>query len=439
MPKQISRLNTNLESILSFKMSVKCFEQFLETLGPVPPRLLQFVITVDKQTRAMAAAGESSDVGGAVKEIFDKYIAPEGSHCIELEEGVRTAVEAEMTKAPTSMKCFRPARKHCYTTLESTHAAPYQQTQIYHKHCMGVLTSGTTSLEDILCNDTARVQLSDYMAAEGAESLVQFWLISQNYNEQLRAMSSGKPTLSDEQAKEDAEALFGRYFPADAPEALGVDEFTRQETHQNIFVKEGRPQNPFMRSQHLTYTAMRRYFFPEFVKSDFYYQYLGGMTAAAGEVAEAPGAGKQEGAGGKTGTTHEGGAKAGEGAAVAGGETSGDGSEGRSMRRMTSLGTVDEWGIYHKDEDLQNPLFADSVVKVKSGMGQSMKGALGMKKKDVKAEQEAALQVSQMIIKDVYKMMREKSTMFEPQKMVPGTPERKSAVMSGNAWLAGGE
>ena len=87
--------------------------------------------------------------------------------------------------------------------------------------------------------------------------MLQFWLIVTSVKEQLTQVDAkGKPVLSDDQAKKDTQALFNRFFTPDAPEALGVDEYTRRETHHNVNAA-GRPQPfAFMRAQHLIYTAM---------------------------------------------------------------------------------------------------------------------------------------------------------------------------------------
>jgi len=79
--------------------------------------------------------------------------------------------------------------------------------------------------------------------------------------------SSGAPTLSDAQAVEDATALVGRL------ETL-VDAQTVAQTKHNIS-QVARPQpGCFSLAEHLIYTSLRKHYFPEYLQSDSYYQYL---------------------------------------------------------------------------------------------------------------------------------------------------------------------
>ena len=439
MPQQVSRLHTTLDGLLSHKSSVKAFQSWLETQGPSPPRLLQFLIAVD---RLMFARKPADNVADVVHGIFEKFVAPKSSHNIGLDAEMQKAItdaiakDAAIAKATGEVQkkpqCFRGARKHVYTTLQAAHLGAYQKSQDYFKHCVSSLSpSSNATLEDVLCNDNAMLRLQDFMASEGADSLVQFWLISQNFKDQLRQIGSdGKPVLSDEQSSQDARALFGRYFPADSPESLSVDQNTRAETHANCFKHPGRPPiHCFMRSQHLIYTALRKYFFPEFLKSEFYNQFLQGLMtfADSADGSNAPAAALS--------------APSPLGAAAAGAGADGAGEDGaassprKSMRRATSLGTLDKWGVLHKDEDLSNPLFAEEDAKglgtrVKSGMAAGMKAAVGIRRKDKSVEEEAALQETRKIINDVYREMRQKQTM-DHHRTPRGSARRKAVILSG--------
>jgi len=238
------------------------------------------------------------------------------------------------------------------------------------------------------------VGLMDYMAQENASSLLQFWLIVTNLKEQISECDAkGKPVLSDEAAHKDAQALFNRFFAPNGPESLGVDDFTSRETHHNVSAA-GRPHiGAFMRAQHLIYTALRQHFFPQYLSSSFYYQYLNGLVMAA-ESKQGEGDTKDD---------------ADEAEAEAGDAQEGA-KEQKALRRNTSLGSIDNWGVLHRDDDASNPLFD---THAKAGMSKRLAGgmasAVGLKKKkrDSKADQAMALQVTRMIINDVYKEMKE--------------------------------
>eukprot|EP00039_Didymoeca_costata_P019835 m.339115 g.339115 ORF g.339115 m.339115 type:complete len:532 (+) comp18673_c0_seq1:269-1864(+) len=418
MPPQITRLHTRIETVLKDKTALTSFSDFLKTRGV--RNLLSFIWALEKIPEKTTTDKDD----GASKNLYEKYINPASPKNINLPEAVQSVIASSIAKKGKEVHhIFEDARKQVFHLLKNTHFPHYLQSQPYYKYCIDFLTSGNVILEDILYNETAMMGFMDYMSQEGAAGLLQFWLILDNFKEQLRETDQkGKPVLSDAQAKADAMSLYERFFVPTANEFLGVDEGVQAETHQKVS-QEGRPKPVcFMLARHLIYTAMRKQFFPDYLQSDFYYQYLNGLVMAVESKPEVdPGTSAdkkpQQTKGSNAGPNK-------------------DGEEGQTVptpkrSRSTSLATMDEWGVLHRDEDVCNPLF-DEADRVGIGkmLKSGMKSAVGIKKRDTKAELEMAMQISQMIIKDVYREMQEHLTKTSEQELPP--TERARVLLRGS-------
>jgi hypothetical protein len=65
-------------------------------------------------------------------------------------------------------------------------------------------------------------------------------------------------------------------------------------------------------------------------------------------------------------------------------------------------------------------------------MASGIKRSVGIKKKDVKAEQESALQVAKMIINGVAGEMRQHNTLDDPSLLVLPSPARTHVLLRGS-------
>ena len=229
----------------------------------------------------------------------------------------------------------------------------------------------------------------EYMTMEDVGGIIQFWLIADSFNDQLHAVDKkGKPTLDAAHAKGDATGIYKRFIAQNAAEPLGVDARTRAELEKLIAPEAGPDKRSFLRSLHLAHTSLAKHFFPAYMSSDAFYQYLNGLVSAA-KVADATPAKQAKG-----GVAPAGDAAAGDPAAPADEKAS-----VRMLKRTPSqLGLVDGWGVYQRDEDATNPLFNDAHSHGR--VSKSRVVGIG-KKKNKEHEKDVAVQVARMIITDV--------------------------------------
>lgn len=77
-----------------------------------------------------------------------------------------------------------------------------------------------------------------------------------------------------EMARGDAVGIYNRYLSLDASEPLGIDSEIRKETELRVCRAEGGPDpDSFLRALSAVYTAMDKFYFPEYLQSDIFRQY----------------------------------------------------------------------------------------------------------------------------------------------------------------------
>eukprot|EP00041_Stephanoeca_diplocostata_P023213 m.565571 g.565571 ORF g.565571 m.565571 type:complete len:795 (-) comp22245_c0_seq4:2423-4807(-) len=346
--------------------------------------------------------------------------------------------------APTGAvtnRIFRDAQRHVYNLLKTDFFVKFMQSPLYSQYCLSVLTADTVRLEDMLYNESFQMGFMDFMAKAEASTIIQFWLIAGHFQEQHGKVTTTasvgntpcvsvapSPAASDdatdgaeaaavgdavteaaaaaaaaaEMARGDAVGIYNRYLSLDAAEPLGIDSEIRKETELLVCRAEGGPDpDSFLRALSAVYTAMDKFYFPEYLQSDTFRQYTSRLTSAANATGGDKGAGGADGASNHT---------------AAGGRPEGDGTDDeddgatdkRSLLRTHSLGSIDAWGVYVRDEQATNPLFNDR--RRKGRMTGLMKASIGIKQKsdkDRQEEQEQALEAAREIIQAVYKEMNE--------------------------------
>lgn len=394
---KISRLYTALEGVLADPPSMPYFVNYLKSIDTVA--VLKFFIAADRYTKHFAEKSVDERENEAA-DIFNKYIS---SGSVELPDLVAAAITkaAERKESLAKAAIYRPALGHVYELLRTKLFAGYQKSPHYSQYCISVLTSGTVYLEDMLYNESFLMGFIEYMTMEDVGGIIQFWLIADSFNDQLHAVDKkGKSTLDAAHAKGDATGIYKRFIASNAAEPLGVDARTRAELEKLIAPEAGPDKRSFLRALHLAHTSLAKHFFPSYMSSDAFYQYLNGLVSAA-KIAEATPAKQAKGGAAPVG----GDAASGDPAAST--DENGNLSARTLKRRPSQLGLVDGWGVYQRDEDATNPLFNDAHSHGR--VTKSLHIGIG-KKKNKEHEKDMAVQVARMIITDVYREMNDHET-----------------------------
>eukprot|EP00040_Diaphanoeca_grandis_P009047 m.47394 g.47394 ORF g.47394 m.47394 type:complete len:475 (-) comp20485_c0_seq1:64-1488(-) len=322
----------------------------------------------------------------------------------ELPSPVKTQLAKVFEKnSDFKINVFEPAQKLVWTELQTKQFADFHKSPHYSHHCISVITSGNVYLEDMLYNESFLMGFLEYMALENASTVIQFWLIADDFQTQLLQVDKrGKPVLDASHAKSDAMGIFKRFFAKDASEPLGVDAVTLQETETLVCKPDGPDRFCFRRPLHLVYTSMSKHFFPSYMRSDAFYQYLNGLMTVSKTPMKSPSTPNNSTVSSNGDTPDD------------ENTTAGD-DEGSTKKRTLvkrdsgQLGLIDEWGVYQRDGDANHPLFNETSTDKSTRMGQ-LASVVGMKKKTTKEEHEMAVQVARMIVNQIYREMKEHHT-----------------------------
>jgi len=144
-------------------------------------------------------------------DIFDRFVA---KSVFDLPAAIKTQLTKVVDKkSDFKVNVFDQAQQHVYTELKTKQFNDFQKSPQYSQHCITVITSGTVYLEDMLYNESFLMGFMEYMTMENSSSIIQFWLIADDFQTQLLQVDKkGKPTLDAAHAKSDAMGIFKRFF-----------------------------------------------------------------------------------------------------------------------------------------------------------------------------------------------------------------------------------
>ena len=312
----------------------------------------------------------------AAEELHRECVLGKGLDIRELAGEMAGAV---MTGAGPPPECFAEAGKHARRTLNRAFKA-FVFCPLYARHRAAVLAPEAVSINDVLQSSALRPGLAGGIG-EGGARLVTFWV-------EVRAFEGARPPEAEECAR-GAAALFDRFLAEGAPEAIGLDEATRAAV-QAALPAPGCFRVPL----HLVYTALRLHFWPVYLSAPEYREQLERAQHAASAAAAAADPETATFAVAGQAAAHPRRTGADGGAAEAGEEP--------LLQRRASLSTVDEWGVFHRDAEVDNPLFAPEEKRVSD-----------KKREKAEAAKEEALKAAQELIGGVYADMEAHRT-IEP-------------------------
>lgn len=356
------------------------------------------------------------------QELYAKFLADQP---FPLPDDIRTPLvkllggDAPPESVP--LTTFRDAQAFVHRRMKNEQFVKFTASPQYAQYCLSILSSPALRVEDMLYNESFRAEFMDYMIRHDCANLMNFWIIANEFQSQASAKDADGKMVNDEKTMmADAKGIFSRYAGPDAMEPIGLDEVVMGEVSKRL--KAGKVAGCFVRALHTVYVAVATLYFPEYLQSQAFQQYLKGeisvwlhprrlwqtkralLSHAGLNVAANPEAAKS-----KTGE------------AMADGDAedleAGDEDKRKTMVRTHSLGSIDEWGVYVRDEEATNPLFEEKSSRRAAGVATYvMKRSVGIKPKtkaDIQADEEAALQQAKDVINSVYGEMAAHHTIDE--------------------------
>ncbi|KAK0178959.1 hypothetical protein PV327_007795 [Microctonus hyperodae] len=163
-------------------------------------------------------------------------------------------------------------QKMVYKVLETEFIDDFLKSNLHCKHQIDVLTSGEVKLADILYNETAFFYFMEFMELENKRELLDFWMSTINYRQNLLEKKCTDPM----EAQSDALIIYDKFFSLQATMPLGFTDKIRFEVEQNICRENGDgPQwDCFDKPTIIVYNFLSKHYLPAFLSSQLYYKYL---------------------------------------------------------------------------------------------------------------------------------------------------------------------
>ncbi|CAH1801919.1 unnamed protein product [Owenia fusiformis] len=359
--------------------------------------------------------------------IYSKYIALDCPYPLGIGEDLRNRAIGKICREDGQIdpQCFNECQEFVLDVLEKEFYPGYKESVFHCKHQIDILTSTQVYLADVLYNEIAMSYFMEYMEQEGAMQVFECWLSIDNFQQHLATTQYDGP-----QAQSDSMILYEKYFSLQAVVPLGFEDKVRFEVESNICREGGPLPDCFASAKRVLLHTLNKVYFPSFMQSEIYFKYLSELINTLQSSGEMPAAIKVQSRRGSDASS--------DAHSIGGGSVDSDTNKGISKKN--TLLAADESGsnlkkafsrtkpdeMQMEDPVLLNP---DSLWK-RANQGKMCLGHVNelgqfisefdpepdfdkkkqkktgksiFKRKDKKAEEDAAWQVAQMILSEVTK------------------------------------
>ncbi|XP_061712370.1 A-kinase anchor protein 10, mitochondrial [Cydia pomonella] len=206
--------------------------------------------------------------------LFKKYVALEAPHQLDLPDSLRKIVITNICHPEGQIKedCFKPVEDELFNQIEQRYFKDFQNSPLYIKAQIDILTSGSLGLEDILYNEAILFYFMEYMEQESCSILLEFLMAVMHFRDNLLNAN----TTSPEQAQTDAIVLYDKYFSLQATSPVGFPTNIRSTIESDICREGGPLPTCFDIPYQIVFNTLNRYV-KAFLESELYYKYLSEM------------------------------------------------------------------------------------------------------------------------------------------------------------------
>ncbi|XP_063378172.1 A-kinase anchor protein 10, mitochondrial [Cydia fagiglandana] len=206
--------------------------------------------------------------------LFKKYVALEAPHQLDLPDSLRKTVITNICNPEGHIKedCFKPVEDELFNQIEQRYFKDFQNSPLYIKAQIDLLTSGSLGLEDILYNEAILFYFMEYLEQESCSILLEFLMAVMHFRDNLINAN----TTSPEQAQTDAIVLYDKYFSLQATSPIGFSTNIRSTIESDICREGGPLPTCFDIPYQIVFNTLTRYV-KAFLESELYYKYLSEM------------------------------------------------------------------------------------------------------------------------------------------------------------------
>lgn len=212
-------------------------------------------------------------------DLFKKYVALEAPYQVELSDDIRKAVISNICQpeGQISEDCFKPVQDAVFEEIDKNYFLGFQNSPLYIKSQIDILTSGCINLKDILYNDTILFYFTEFLEQESCSNLLEFLISIMHFRDNL--IGDNAPNL--EQAQGDAIVLYDKYFSLQATNPIGFPTEIRLKVESDICSEPIAScfDTPYI----IVYKTLSNYV-KTFLGSELYYAYLSEMIKSVDQT-----------------------------------------------------------------------------------------------------------------------------------------------------------
>lgn len=225
-------------------------------------------------------SGVMTDITDRAISLFKKYIALEAPIQLDLTDAIRKTVISNICQ-PEGVKedCFKPVLDSLYQQIEQNYFCGFQNSPLYIKSQIDILTSGCINLKDILYNDTILFYFTEFLEQESCRNLLEFLIAVMHFRDNL--MNDNKSNL--EPAQGDAIVLYDKYFSLQATNPLGFPTDIRLKVESDICSELNLIYTCFDTPYKMIFQTLNKYV-KTFLGSELYYTYLSEMIKSVDQL-----------------------------------------------------------------------------------------------------------------------------------------------------------
>ncbi|KAL5477283.1 hypothetical protein EMCRGX_G024056 [Ephydatia muelleri] len=207
--------------------------------------------------------------------IYTTFVALNAVTPVGIPDNIRQKVEVDICPDDgiVSRSCFDQAQQFVFDIMENKYYNPqFQQSSFLCKYQLEYISTGRLQLFDFLLgNNVLLSYFMEFMEQENCSNLLHFWLLAENFYSQ---MSSPQYQHNIETDMLDAMTIYDRYFSLLATEPLRMGDVVRADVENKICDQLGPKADSFRLPQQIAYDKMDESYFPNFLQSSTYLQFL---------------------------------------------------------------------------------------------------------------------------------------------------------------------
>lgn len=207
--------------------------------------------------------------------IYTTYIALNAVTPVGIPDNIRQQVEVDICPddGVVNKSCFDQAQKFVFDIMENKYYNPqFQHSSFLCKYQLEYISTGRLQLFDFLLgNNVLLSYFMEFMEQENTSNLLHFWLLAENFCSQMNSPHHQRNIEAD---MADAMTIYDRYFSLLATEPLKMGDVVRADVENKICDQQGPQADSFTLPQQIAYDKMDESYFPNFLQSSNYLQFL---------------------------------------------------------------------------------------------------------------------------------------------------------------------